>query len=316
MTGCELEMPNTFDMGAVGPDGIHRVAWTRGKGCSQIADRLAGGTATKIDGDLGRSCIRERIDTLVCRKLTGFDLVSVVVPHDVDVEAVRRVTAAVGVGPHSPYAVAVAARLGLTMDLPVTAATVRRPDSDPDDAQRRIDALGERHPSVEMLVVDGESAVALVDGLDDSTLLVVGAPGGSWFQRQVFGAGHRLQVAAPAGTLTVRSAPERCFHVAGDDWSSVVGPEMSVADARHVIRHSVVCVADHGELVGIVRRSDLRDAPAGARLADVMAEPVSVGAADETSALAAVESVFEGGPVPVVDPQDRIVGMVGSDRVL
>ncbi len=89
---------------------LQRVAWTRGGGCADAANLLAGGTAMRIEGDLRTTCVRERIDALVSRKLSSFDLVPVIVPQSVDFENVERVTAAVGGGPHSPFAVAVAAR--------------------------------------------------------------------------------------------------------------------------------------------------------------------------------------------------------------
>lgn len=305
-----MEMTDSFGNGGLTPGAIHRVAWTRGKGCADIADRLAGGTALKVDGDLGRSCIRERIETLVSRKLTGFDLVPVVVPHDVDVSAVERVTAAVGDGPHSPFAVSVAARLGVTMGIPVAAVSVHDPESDSPDSGERLAEIAQRHPNVETHVVEGGSAVALVEGLDEATLLVVGAPGGSWIQRQVFGPGHRLQVAAPAGTLTVRSAPTRCFHVAVDEPGAILGPEMSVADALHIVRHPVVSIADHGKLVGMVDRDALAQSSPDARLGDVMRPPISVEAVDDVATVASVRGRFGDGPLPVVDGADRIIGVI------
>jgi CBS domain-containing protein len=298
----------TDEIAAHGP--INRVAWTRGEGCADIADRLAGGTAIRIEGDLGRSCIRERIDTLVSRKLTSFDLVPVVVPHDVDGDAVERITVAVGDGPHSPFAVAIAARLGVTMDVPVTAVSVDPPDAVDSIAAERLDMVADRFPTVATRMIEGDRAVALLDGLDDATLLVVGAPGGSWFQRQLFGPGHRLLVAAPAGTLAVRSAPVRCFHLVGEGHEGVVGSEMSVLDARRVARHAVVSVARDGELVGVVHRRDLELAQPDATLREIMEPPVSVGAADEATAIGQVSPFFEGGPIPVVDGSGRIVGMI------
>ena len=292
------------------PGAISRVAWTRGEGCADIADRLAGGTAIKVDGDLGRSCVRERIDTLVSRKLTSFDLVPVVVPHEVESDAVERITVAVGDGPHSPFAVAVAARLGVTMDVPVTAVSVDPSDVQDSHTSVRLNTVADRFPSVMTRIIEGDRAVALVDELDDATLLVVGAPGGSWFQRQLFGPGHRLLVAAPAGTLTVRSAPKRCFHLIGEGHEGVVGSEMSVLDARRVVRHAVVSVARDGELVGVVHRTALEQAPRDTTLDEIMEPPVSVIASDEATVISQVAPFFEGGPIPVVDGSGRIVGII------
>lgn len=303
-----------FDGRSLAGGSIHRVAWTRGHGCAEIADRLAGGTATKVDGDLRQSCIRNRIDTLVTRRLSGFDLVPMVVPHDVEIERVDHVTAAVAAGPHSPFAAAVAARLGLVMGIDVAAVTVRRPDADADDVATLLSDLAAPHARMETLMVEGESVLDLIETLPDTSLLVVGAPGGSWLQRQIFGTGHRLQVAAPVGTLTVRSAPQRCFHLVGERRDAVVGSEMAVADARHVVRHAVVSVADHGLLVGLLRRKALVEAPDAALLSDIMEPPVAVDAADEVSAIRDVRAVFEGGPIPVVDGSDRLVGLIPDEH--
>ena len=172
---------------------MDQVAWTRGQGCAEIADALSGGTAIRIEGDLAEGCIRDRVDTLVTRKLTSFDLVPVVVPNDVDLGAVGGITVAVGEGPHSPLAVAVAARLAVTMEVPARAVSVQAPDTDVGDALDRIHGLIGHLDGVEAAVVEGSSVTALIEGLDDDTLLVVGAPGGSWFQRQIYGPGRRLR---------------------------------------------------------------------------------------------------------------------------
>ena len=146
---------------------MDQVAWTRGQGCAEIADALSGGTATRIEGDLTEGCIRDRVDTLVTRKLTSFDLVPVVVPNDVDLSAVGGITVAVGEGPHSPLAVAVAARLAVTMEVPARAVSVQAPDTDVGDALDRIHGLIGHLDGVEAAVVEGSSVTALIE---DSTM--------------------------------------------------------------------------------------------------------------------------------------------------
>ncbi|HSJ70153.1 MAG TPA: hypothetical protein VLA29_00720 [Acidimicrobiia bacterium] len=292
---------------------LQRVAWTRGVGCADVADLLAGGRAMRIEGDLRATCINGRVDAVVTRKLTSFDLVPVVVPQSVEVASVERIAVAVGEGPHSPFAVAVAARLGTTMAVPVVASSVYRSDEEHDATLARLRELTRPYASLETNAVLGDSAVKLVEDLDPTTLLVVGAPGGSWFQRQIYGPGHRLTVSAPSGVLVVRSAPARCFHVAADDHESIVGPQMSVADARRVIRHSVVAVADHGMLVGVVRADELDDADEALTMSDVMHPPVSVDAAEPVEAVEDVRAFFDGSPIPVIDGSGRIIGMVPND---
>lgn len=289
---------------------LQRVAWTRGGGCADAANSLAGGTAMRIEGDLQATCIRERIDALVSRKLSSFDLVPVIVPQSVDFENVEQVTAAVGSGPHSPFAVAVAARLGITMGVPTMAASVYREPDDRESTLRRLESLVAPFPSVRTSAVRGDSAVHLTESLDPATLLVVGAPGGSWFQRQIYGPGHRLAVRAPAGVLVVRTAAPRCFHAAEDAAGAIAGPHMSVSAAREVMRDPVIAVAEGGVLVGVVRTDELEELDGDLEMQDVMHPPVSVGATEPIEAIEEVREYFGGGPIPVVDDAGTIVGMI------
>ncbi len=290
--------------------GLQRIAWTRGRGCAEVADLLAGGTATRIDGDLRATCIRERIDALVSRKLSSFDLVPVIVPHSVDIENVERITAAVGGGPHSPFAVAVAARLGITTGVPTTAASVYRSSDTREATLERLAALAAPFPSIQLRSVPGDSAIQLIEDLDSATLLVVGVPGGSWFQRQIFGPGHRLAVGAPAGVLIVRTSEPRCYQLVADDAGSVAGPHLSVAAARQIIHDPVVAIAEEGVLIGVVRSDELEDLDDELQMGDVMHPPVSVGAAEPIDAISDVREYFGGGPIPVVDDAGKIVGMI------
>ena len=107
------------DLGSVGV--------TRGFGCSRLAALLGDRPPVTIDGDLRHSCIAHHIELLVARKATSFDLVPTVVPRDVDLDRVTAVTAAVGDGPHSPLAAAVASRLGWGPGRVVAAAADPRP---------------------------------------------------------------------------------------------------------------------------------------------------------------------------------------------
>jgi len=289
---------------------LQRVAWTRGRGCADVADLLAGGAAMRIEGDLRATCIRERVDALVSRKLSSFDLVPVIVPQAVDFENVEEVTAAVGGGPHSPFAVAVAARLGITMAVPTLAASVYREPDARESTLRRLESLVAPFPSVQASAVRGDSAVHLIESLDPTTLLVVGAAGGSWFQRQIYGPGHRLAVRAPAGVLVVRNAEPRCFHMAEDAAGTIAGPHMSVLAARQIVRDPVIAVAEGGVLIGVVRADELEDLDGDLMMRDVMHPPVSVGATEPLEAIAEVREYFGGGPIPVIDDAGTIVGMV------
>ena len=291
-------------------EALQRVAWTRGQGCAEVANLLAGGTATRIDGDLRSTCIRERVDAVVSRKLSSFDLVPVIVPQSVDVDSVERITAAVGGGPHSPLAVAVAARLGIAMGIPTTAASIYRASDARESTLQRLGSLVAPYPSVQTRAVRGDSAVHLVESLDAATLLVVGAPGGSWFQRQIFGLGHRLAVRAPAGVLVVRTAESRCYQMVVDDAGAVAGAHLPVSAARQIIHDPVVAVAEGGRLIGVVRSDELEELDGDLLLRDVMHPPVSVGAVEPIDAISDVREYFSGAPIPVVDDAGKIVGMI------
>ena len=290
--------------------GLGRVAWTRGLGCLPLAERLDDGPAIAISGDLQRSCVTDRIDLLVARRFTSFDLVPTVVPHGIELDEVTAVTAAVGDGPHSPLAAAVVARLASSLGVPGELATVYRTDEELPAAKQRLDRLARRHPSLERRASHEVSAVRLINTLTPSTLLVVGAPGGSWFQRQIYGPGHRLLVAAPAGAVVVRSAPRRCYQDALDPTGVAIGPHLAIADAQRVVTHTAGPVAVAGELVGILRATAIHQAPRDATVADVMESPVAVTSAEPLEAAHELAHYLDYGPVPVVDHTGRLVGII------
>ena len=155
----------------------------------------------RIEGDLRATCIRERIDALVSRKLSSFDLVPVIVPQSVDFENVEQVTAAVGGGPHSPFAVAVAARLGITMGVPTMAASVYREPDDRESTLPRLESLVAPFPSVRPAPYAETAPSTSLRASTPQRSSSSAHPGGSWFQRQIYGPGHRLAVRAPAGVL-------------------------------------------------------------------------------------------------------------------
>ncbi|MGI9667565.1 MAG: hypothetical protein ACR2N2_10835 [Acidimicrobiia bacterium] len=299
----------------VPPDGtdgwqssIQHVAWTRGHSCAEVAEALSGGEAQRIEGDLTQGCVDGRVDTLVSRKLTSFDFVPVVVPNEVEIDNVGSITVAVGGGPHSPLAVAVAARLGSALSVPTTAVSVRAPESDGKDQQ--LSDLTGPYDNVTSAVVEGTSAVALIDRLDEASLLIVGAPGGSWFQRQIYGPGRRLRIGAPAGVLTVRSSTGRCFHIMQDPVGAAIGADMPVSDALTLAVAPVVAVADQGELVGTVRRDDLEGVDGDTTIREVMDLPVAVQDTDPVESVDELTSFYDGSPVPVVDSEHRFVGVI------
>ena len=286
------------------PDDGWRVLWTRGDGCRDLA--LALGEAGPVEGDLRAACLRARADLLVARKLTSFDLVSIAVPHDFRREAVGGVVAAVGGGPHSALAAIVAERLGRTLEVPASLATASRSSREDPVAESHLSEVGSVVPGLPAKVVRAESARHLVAGLAEGSLLIVGAAGGSWMQRQFFGPGRRLVVRASAGAVVVRRAPTRCFQVMEEPMA--FGPAMPVAEARRLLRDDAAPVVAEGRLIGIVRRSALAAAPTSGDVAAVAEEPVSVREDEAVEAVGPIAAIVD--PVPVVDAEGRLRGVI------
>jgi hypothetical protein len=291
--------------------GWSRVGWVRGRGCLPLAEILAD-APIQIDGDLTRSCVANRIDALVARRMSSFDLVPTLVPHGVDLDAIDAVSAAVADGPHSPLVAALAARLGARLGVRVDLVTAYRGPEELPVAMERLQRLAAPHPGLEWHAAQSGNAAGIVDTLIPNSLLLVGAPGGSWFQRQLFGPGHRLLVSAPAGAVVVRDAPRRCYHVATDPAGVAVGSHLTSADARRLIEHPVVPVTDRGLLVGVLRASALTDVPSRLPVGELMEAPVAVAATEDMQAVTDLLEFFEGGPVPVVDHAGYLIGTIGS----
>lgn len=287
-----------------------RVAWTRGDSCRPVAELLADELGRRIDDDLHQACIEDRIDILVTRKLTSFDLVPLVVPQSVNLDEVEFVSAAVSDGPHSELAVAVAARISDGLGVPGEIATAYRTEDDAAEAVERLDRLGGPHPRLRRRTVMASTAAAVVEPLGPETLLVLGAAGGSWLQRQLFGPGHKLAVAAPGGFVIVRNSPRRVFQETNRTTSHVAGPHLNADEALRLFPTAIIPVADGGKLIGIARRRSLREASDGTTLGDLMEPAVSVSADEPIEAAAELRDFFDGAPIPVVDGQGNLIGSV------
>ena len=74
--------------------------------------------------------------------------------------------------------------------------------------------------------------------------------------------------------------------------------------------HPSVPVADDGVLVGIVRVADLAEGPGSETVGDVMEPPVSIEAVEAVEAIDELREFLDGGPVPVVDRDGRLLGVV------
>ena len=88
---------------------------------------LSGGDPVRVEGDLREACVEARADVLITKKLSSFDLVSAVVPHNVERDEIRGVAAAVGSGPNSTLAAAVAYRISTYLGIPGMLVTAPAP---------------------------------------------------------------------------------------------------------------------------------------------------------------------------------------------
>jgi hypothetical protein len=289
---------------------LDRIGWTRGETCRLLADLLATGDAIRIDNDLRSSCVVNRIDTLVARRVTRFDLVPTLTPHDVDLDQVKTITAAVAGGPHSAWAAAIASLLAARLGIPAELVTAYRTPEQMEPARQLVSDLGRQHANLSTRVAQQPTAAHLLEALAPNTLLVLGAAGGSWLQRQLLGPGHRLVAAAPGGSIIVRDAPRRCFHDAVDPTGIAVGPDLSADDARRLVTNATVPVAEQGRLVGILRRDALEAAVPGMTVADLMEPPTAVMATEPSVAARELAPHFDYGPVPVVDERQRLIGVL------
>lgn len=289
-----------------------RVMWTRGKGCHELAEALGGSASDRISGDISTGCISQRADLLVSRKLpSGFDLVNIAVPIGYEPDRVTKVVAAVAGGPHSELSVETARRLATSLGVEAEMVSAARSDDEIPSAAEILDQIASRHPQMAKRVVVVDGVGELVEDLDEGTLLVLGAAGGSWLSRSRTGPGAKLRRTAQAGAIVVRSAPDRVFRFM--DEPIYVAPLRQADDTLRLHPETTLAVADEGRLVGLVRRDGLIQAGTDP-VATVMEEALSA-KVDETLVEAAVlEPEFGGDPIPVTDHDEHLVGALSLPR--
>lgn len=284
------------------------VVWVRGEGCPELASLLAEGEARRVGPDLRSSCLDARADLLVARRLTSFDLVSLAVPRAFDPRSVEAVAAGVAGGPHSLLAARIAERLGRALRVPTTLVATS-PDSHSDEAaEAALERAAALVPAPDRRLVRAANPGAAIRALPARSLLVLGAPGGTWWRRQFTGPGHQLQVAAPAGAIVVRSAPRRCFQEMGEPVA--MGRHMPAGEALRLTTDAVVPVADEGYLVGLARRRTLEAADPSTPLGSLMEPPTSARLEDDLARVGTLAESFAGAPVPVVDAGGRLCGLL------
>lgn len=285
------------------------VLWTRGQACARIADLVSGGSAVKADGDLKTACIASRANVLVTSRAASFDLASTLVPHGVDeTTAPPIVVGAVGTGPHSPLVAATTERLAAGFGADAILVSMSPDEEDDPAAHAVLIEMSEHAPSADTRVVRADHPAGLLASLPPTGLVVLGAPGGSWWQRQFFGAGRRLIHAAPAGSVVVRAAGRRCFHAVEE--LTAVGPLMLAADAAAVATAPVLPVVDAGVVIGQVRMDALRASNGSDRVGDLVEAPITALADEPIEAIGDLAARLDGGPVPIVDDESRLLGGV------
>ncbi len=288
------------------------VVWTRGSGCRELAEVISGDAAIQVDSDPAATCIRTGAGLIVSRRLSSFDLCSVAVPSGFSADETAGVVAAVGSGPHSSLAAGVARRIGRGLGVPARAVYAHGSSEPTPAAVRIVQDLDDQFPDLNIETVSAASPEAMVRALPAGTLLVVGAPGGSWFQRQFFGPGARIKHKASGGTIVVKAAPARVYQVMGPP--TAFGPHMRVADALAVGTGDVV-VAAESTLLGVVPAATLGAADLDAELGALAGEAAFL-APEETIAYARdLVDDTDGMTIPVVDGSGSLVGVYRAGAV-
>jgi len=296
--------PEPVDSPSISP----RVLWTRGAQCQVLADVVSGGTAIRASADVAASCIQTGASLLVTRHLRSLDLCNVAVPHGFSPVETRSIVAAVGSGPHSRLAVVIAHVLGQQLEVAVRAVYGHHDATERSRAFEVLDNVADGLADVSVEAVQSPSPAAMVSALPAGTLLVVGAPGGSWFQRQFFGPGARIQAKAPGGTIVVKSAPARVYQIMQP--ATAFGPHMRVVDARQLADAQHLIVAERGKLLGLIPHRTLAEARPDLELRDIMESPALLSPDEDLDHAAELISSHPGSAIPVVDSRRRIIGTV------
>ncbi len=287
-----------------------RVVWTGTRDCRALAELLADERAVHAGRDTLTTLVNTRANLHVAPQLPAVERCSVAVPHDVDLDAVDQVVATVGGGPHSSLAAATAARVAQRLGVPGRIVTgFRRPDQRP-AAERALSQVAALGIDLPMEAVAASHPTDLVESLPAGAMVVVGAPGGSWFQRQFFGPGVRLRVGAPGGVVVVRQDVMRVYQVMSA--ARAVGGHMRVRSVLELTSDRVVLVADHGRLVGSVQRNRLQSHPSHVEIGALADPPVAVAADEPIEQILLVLDEHDGGPVGVVATNGQLIGSVSA----
>ena len=290
-----------------------RVIWSRGNGCAELAT-LLDPEARRVEGDLTEFTVQARADLLVSKRFSAsFDIIPTVVPFDVNFDEVSAVSALVAGGPHSELAARLAQRLAESLAVPAKLECAYEKDGDQVDALNVVERLVDRVPGVEAGIVQASSASEVIQHTGEKTLLVLGAPGGSFLQRQFFGKGARLIAKSSIGAVAVREAPRRVFHQMNEP--EYVSPYMGAGDAARLMPGGLLAVVENGVLIGSVTGTALTMAGDGPRVADCMREAVSLDRLDAVDEAAETLRSLGVPSLPVVDQEMNLLGTLSADSL-
>jgi hypothetical protein len=286
-----------------------RVAWTKGGSNREVAEIL-GTDPIRITGDLDTACIDSRIELLVTKRFPRSEVVPSVVPVGFHTDAIDSVAIAVGDGPHSPLAVAIGESVARRLAVPACVITAYSTQDEYDDAQRRLGTLTVGKTELDSTAIQTSDPRSITEHLSKDTLLVHGAPGGSFLERHFTGTGNRLTSRARGCVLVVKDAPRRCFQIATDATGHAIAPELLVMDALHVMVHPFAPVVRAHELLGIVRAHTLVHADAGSPIAPFVEPEDGLERCEAIDAIASKREHLGNGPIPVVDDQGNLTGVI------
>jgi CBS domain-containing protein len=286
-----------------------RVAWTKGESNHEVANLLCD-LPIRLSGDLESACVDMNVDIVVSKRFPRSDIVSAVVPVAFDADAITSVAVAVGVGPHSPLAVSIAERVAEGLGVPGTAIAAYRTSDQDRDARQRLGRLVASGSSLDTLALRTPNPRSIAEHISRDTLLVHGAGGGSFIERHLTGTGNRLTSRARGCVLVVRSSAPKCFQSAVSPTPYALAPELLVADALQVMTHPFAPVVSARKLLGIVRVETLVTAdPGGSIKASI--EPVTgLNRRDPIRVATFERDHFGPGPLPVVDDEGHLVGVI------
>ena len=286
-----------------------RVAWTKGESHQEIANLLCD-VPVRLNGDIDTACIDMNVDIVVSKRFPRSDIVSAIVPIAFDADAITAVAVAVGEGPHSPLAVSIAEKVAESLGVPGTAIAAYRTSPQEREARQRLGRLVAAGSALDTLSLHAPDPRSIAAHISRETLLVHGAGGGSFIERHLTGTGNRLTSRARGCVLVVRSSAPKYFQSAVSPTPYAVAPELLVADALQLMTYPFAPVVAARKLIGIIRVESLVTADPAASI-EASIEPVAGLNQRDPVRLAAFEREHLGpGPLPVVDDDGNLVGVV------